>query len=263
VAGPGVPSDAQDASPAAPAGVPTNVVATTGPSSVKVTWDAPATTGTYPVAGYEVGWSGGEMGSKECDVAADQPRVCVFPIAPGTEITAVVFAVDSKGNAGEPAFAPVGEVPAPTVPATVPASNGDLVRPAGETGSVVAGKEITLTGSGYLPNSTVTVAIYSDPQVLTQVVTDGTGAFTVTVTVPAGLTDGDHTLVASGVDASGAVRYMTLPITVTGGLATATGPATAGLADTGADVALPLAGGALALLLGGGILVASRRRAHA
>jgi hypothetical protein len=112
-----------------------------------------------------------------------------------------------------------------------------------------------LTGHGYLPNSTVSVIIYSSPQVLTSVVTDGTGSFTVTVTVPKGLESGHHTLVASGVDSTGEVRYVTLPVTVSGGT-TGSG----GLAYTGVDVALPLIGGLIALVAGAALMVVARRR---
>ena len=96
---------------------------------------------------------------------------------------------------------------------------------------MVPGKTVTVTGSGYAPFSTVTLAIYSTPQVLTTVVTDASGNFTATVTVPAGLAAGSHTLVASGVDSSGALRYVNLAVTVHGDA-----PAAPTLAYTGADV---------------------------
>jgi LPXTG-motif cell wall-anchored protein len=73
------------------------------------------------------------------------------------------------------------------------------------------------------------------------------------VTVPAGLSAGNHTLVASGVDANGVARYVTLPVTVTGA-------GTASLAYTGADVTLPAIGGLVAVAVGGGLILASRRR---
>ena len=106
-----------------------------------------------------------------------------------------------------------------------------------------------MSGSGYMPNSTVTLLIYSTPQILTTVVTDATGSFTVTVTVPAGLAPGKHTLVASGMDTHGNVRTITLPVTVVGGLA-----------YTGTDVTVPALGGVAALSVGTGLLVLSRRR---
>ena len=90
---------------------------------------------------------------------------------------------------------------------------------------------------------------------LTSTVADGAGNIYVTVTIPAGLAAGSHTLVAAGVDAQGNPRYLTLPITVAGGT-TGSG----GLAYTGASVAVPAIGGLAALVVGGGLVVAGRRR---
>ena len=114
----------------------------------------------------------------------------------------------------------------------------------------------------------MSVAIYSTPQVLTTVVADGAGNFTATVTVPAGLAAGSHTLVASGIGSDGALRYVTLPVTVTaaGSAAITAGSAiTAGprLADTGADVTVPAIAGLAAVALGAGLIVAGRRRSAA
>jgi titin len=162
----------------------------------------------------------------------------------------VVLAFDSTQRDGEPAEVISGVVPASSV---LPESDGDLVLPPGTKASVAAGKTITVSGSGYAPFSTVTVLIYSTPQILTTVVTDGTGSFSVEVTVPAGLAAGQHHLVAAGVDPSGELRYLTLPVTVTGD-----GGAT--LAYTGADVVVPAIGGLLAVLTGAALLLVARRR---
>ena len=80
--------------------------------------------------------------------------------------------------------------------------------PTGSSSTVAPGKTVTVSGSGYAPGSSVTVVIYSTPQVLTTVVADASGNFTVEVTVPAGLAAGSHTLVASGVDTNGVLRYV-------------------------------------------------------
>ena len=255
--GVGAASTAVTGTPALPNGAPAHVVVTPGPSSYVVTWDAPTTAGTFPVAGYDVVWSGGQMGGILCEnVPVSAARRCVGAAVPGSSYTVSVFAVDSQGNWGDPsADVPVGTVAEPTVPAAAPTSTERLTLPAGQTDSVTAGKQVTLSGSGYLPNSTITLIAYSSPQVLTSVVTDATGSFTVTVTVPDGLESGHHTLVASGVDPTGAVRYVTLPVTVTGGT-TGSG----GLAYTGFDVALPLTGGLIALVVGAVLMVAARRR---
>jgi hypothetical protein len=171
-------------------------------------------------------------------------------VAPGLDYEVMVWAIDSEGNDGEWSEPiPVGAV-AP--PASVPPSDGPLQAPPGAANGVGQGQKITISGTGYAPDTLVTILIYSTPQVLTSVWTDSDGAFTVEVTIPVGLAAGQHTLVAAGVDPNGVMRYMTLPVTVT--------EATAVLAYTGADIAAPAFGGLAALAVGGGLLFAGRRR---
>jgi hypothetical protein len=239
------------AAPSSP-GTPTIVV---GPSSLKVSWTAPTTqAGTYPFAKYGVmiPVDHGQSGGPEivCETSA---LTCTLPVKAGVTYPVWVVAVDDHGNEsdmGDPVTSDV--VPNPEAPATVPTKNGDLTLPAGATSTVAPGKTVTVSGSGYAPNSTVTLAIYSTPQVLTTVVTDASGNFTATVTVPAGLEAGNHTLVASGVDSSGTVRYVNLAVTVS-----SSGKAT--LAYTGVDVALPSVVGLGAVFLGVGLIVVRRR----
>jgi LPXTG-motif cell wall-anchored protein len=184
---------------------------------------------------------------------------CTAPAQPGVTHRVVVVAVDTTDRAGEPAEVTSGVVPASSV---LPESDGELVLPSGTKASVAAGKTMTVSGSGYAPFSTVTVLVYSEPHILTTVVTDGTGAFSVEVTVPAGLPAGQHHVVAAGVDPSGELRYLTLPVTVTGGdgNGAAGGGGGATLAYTGADVVVPAIGGLLAVLVGAGLLFVARRR---
>jgi hypothetical protein len=251
---PSAPSLEQDVTPRKKATAPTNVTVTTGPGTVTVSW-SPSVAGTYPIIGYGVdltwispdGQSGG--GGPIC-MTGPTVYTCTADVQPGVKHDLVVFARDSSGyEFGEPAFITTGLVPAAL---TVPEADGALELPSGGTATVAPGKTITVTGSGFGAFSTVTMLIYSEPQVLTTVVTDGTGSFSVEVTVPAGLAVGQHTLVAAGVDAAGQLRYLTLPITVTAGGAM--------LAATGADVTAPAIGGLAAVLLGAGLLVVARRR---
>lgn len=241
--------------PFASIGAPGNVAVTTTPTSVTVSWTAPTVAGTFPLAGYGVGLGAGEMGGEVCTTAADVLSCTVTGVQAGMDYSVVVYAYDSKGGmgAGSP-FVMTGAIP---FPASVPASDGALAGSGFSTGSVTPGQSITVSGTGYAPFSTVTVLVYSSPTVLGTAVADENGAFTFTGTLPAGLAAGSHTLVAAGIDVDGNPRYLTQAITV--GADTDSG----GLAYTGADIALPLAGGAAALLLGGGLLVASRRRANA
>ena len=255
---PGTTSAAVSASPAVKIGAPTNVAVTTAPGTFTITWAAPTTPGTHPVGGYEAGYGQEGWGDLACETAANV-FTCTGEALSGQTYTVGVNAVDTKGNAGiSSAPLSTGVIP---FPATVPASNGTMTPAAGSSDKVVAGKTMVVSGTGYLPGSTVTVLIYSSPQVLTTVVADASGNFTVTVTVPAGLTAGQHTLVASGVDNAGNARFTTLAVTVSAsGVATISGPK---LAATGADVTAPLLGGLAALAIGGGLIVASRRRSAA
>jgi titin len=255
---PGTTSAAVSASPAVQIGAPTNVAVTTAPGTFTITWAAPTVSGTHPVGGYEVGYGQEGWGDLACETAADV-FTCTGEALSGETYTVGVAAVDTKGNVGiSSAPLSTGVIP---FPAAVPTSNGPLTPAAGSSDKVVAGKTMVVSGTGYQPLSTVTVLIYSSPQVLTTVVTDASGNFTVTVTVPAGLTAGQHTLVASGVDTLGNARFTTLAVTVSAsGVATV---ATPKLAATGADVTAPLLGGLAALAVGGGLIVASRRRSAA
>jgi titin len=248
-------SEAVSASPAVKIGAPTNVAVTTGPGTFTVTWAAPTVQGTHPVGGYEAGYGTEGWGDIACETAADV-FTCTGEVDPGQTYTVGVSAVDTKGNVGI-ASTPLstGVIP---YPATVPTSNGPLTPAAGSTDKVMAGKTMTVSGTGYMPGSNVTVLIYSSPQVLTTVVADASGNFTATVTVPAGLAAGQHTLVASGYDTLGNMRYTTMAVTVSAaGAATATGP---NLANTGADVTVPALGGIATLGLGAGLIAMSRRR---
>lgn len=250
---PSYESDEVTGTPHKKATAPGNVRVVAADGTLTVSWEA-STAGTYQIDGYAVGlvWMnpGGQAGGGAplCDTS---PTVfsCTAPAQPGVAHDLQVFAFDSDENPGEVATVTSDVVPAPS---TVPESDGDLVLPAGATASVDAGKTITITGSGYAANTSVTILLYSTPQILTTVVTDGNGSFTATVTVPAGLAVGQHTLVAAGLAPDGTMRYVTLPITVTAGGAM--------LANTGADVTAPALGGLAAVVVGAGLLVAARRR---
>ena len=190
---------------------------------------------------------------------ARPPPTCAAASSPRSPAGATGSASRRSTTSDNPgvssAVVTVSDVQRSVVPTAVPTKDGDLVRPAGQSGSVAAGSTVRVTGGGYLPGSTVTLIAYSTPQVLTTTVADGSGNIDVTVTIPAGLAAGNHTLVAAGVDAQGNTHYLTLPITVTGGT-TGSG----GLAYTGADIAVPAIGGLAALAIGGGLVLAGRRK---
>lgn len=143
--------------------------------------------------------------------------------------------------------------PAPVpAPATVPTADGPLSTPQGAISSVTAGRQITLTGSGYKPNSDVDLYVYSTPQKIGSVRTDSAGNFSVAVTLPAGLAAGAHHLVATGVNSLGAPRFLRMDVTVR-----AAGKL---LAGTGVDPGPVLVVGSALVAAGGALLVVTRRR---
>jgi LPXTG-motif cell wall-anchored protein len=264
--GPSAASNAVTAAPQAPIGPVTNIKVAAVPGQVTVTWDPPALPAGRSALEYQadiVSVDNPNSSGEICTVHPGwgEPLICVYNGAPaGEQLEVQIGAWDEYGQLGLLTEKIQVTVPFP-VPATVPASHGALIPGAGSSDKVVAGKSMVVTGTGYRPGSTVQLVIYSTPQVLTSVVADGGGSFTVTVPVPAGLAAGQHTLVASGVDSSGNARYMNLPVTVSkSGVATLSGRR---LASTGTDVTVPLLGGVAALAVGGGLIMASRRRAAA
>jgi hypothetical protein len=246
--GPSANSNAVQATPAKPIGAPVGLTVTRDQGKVTASWSAPTDAGSYDVATYDVGIFQPGMGDPLCAATATV-FTCTGDAKAGDGWQVNVTAIDTAGNRGTRSAA----VAVP-FSMSVPTSNGTLTQGAGASNKVVAGKTMVVSGTGYLPGSTVTVLIYSSPQVLTTVVADPSGNFTVTVTVPAGLAPGQHTLVASGVDTLGNDRFTTLAVTVSAA-------GTASLAYTGADVGLPAIGGLAAVALGAGLIVVRRRAA--
>jgi hypothetical protein len=168
----------------------------------------------------------------------------------GTTYTVSVVALSAGGSS--PASAPSGDVVplAPVVSSTPPDTNLPLDTANGAISSAAPGQAIVVKGSGYAPYSSVTITIYSSPQVLATVQADSAGAFEQAVTVPEGLPTGTHSFVAAGVDKNGNVRALRLDVTVaatgSGGNLPITGPAVIWLIVAG--FALTLAGVAMRVI---------------
>lgn len=141
--------------------------------------------------------------------------------------------------------------------ADYPVEQGDLVIPGDDTSSsptVQAGSAVTLGGGGFAPGATVTVTIESTPQTLGTTVARATGDFSATVTIPADVSAGQHTLKASGATSTGAVLVLSQRVTV------ATRPSSE-LPATGSSIASVLLIASAALVVGGGGLIVVRRNA--
>jgi hypothetical protein len=200
----------------------------------------------------------------------------------GVGTSSLTVSAPPGGEAGATASVTTATVAAPQVPASPPNSPLVLTTDKGTDTTAVPGEQIVVSGSGFLPYSTVSIVVCSTPIVLGTVTTDGAGAFSTAVTVPAGLAAGAHSLVAYGVDPAGATHSLQLDITVAAagagggsGAASSSGTSAQGtkaattnpdgsLAYPGASVdPLPFVVVGAALLLAGLVLlvaVRSRRR---
>lgn len=121
-------------------------------------------------------------------------------------------------------------------------------------GGVTAGGAATFQGSGCAPGATVTVTI--DGRLMTTVVADGSGEYNGSFI--ADLAPGEYTVTATCGDV-----VNTSPLTVRGVSTSAPRPGGTGgapLARTGSDTNGLLVAGAALLLVGGGAMVAARKR---
>jgi hypothetical protein len=173
--------------------------------------------------------------------------------------------------------------PAPvSLPDSLPSPDGALT---GVPGTTSPGQTFTATGTGFAPYAPVTFGIYSSPMTLAHATADASGSASASVTIPSGFS-GSHTVTAAGMGATGSPQFLEAGTTVAatstrtpagsgshgvGGVSASRGPgvgpnggSSSGLANTGArvnPVALTQIA-LLALLAGGGLLVATRRRAR-
>ena len=101
--------------------------------------------------------------------------------------------------------------------ATDPSSNAVVsMVTSGSTGllqlQIEEGANLATTGSGFRPNSTVTVYIFSTAIVLGSVQTDSQGAFQSSVILPSELESGTHKIQVTGWSPAGTKRIVTVPV---------------------------------------------------
>jgi hypothetical protein len=135
-------------------------------------------------------------------------------------------------------------VSAPELPPTLPTSNG----PATVTGSTVAGGTVTLSGSGFAPGSAFTAGMYSTPTTLGVGTATATGAASLVVTIPSGLT-GSHTMVLYGKTTTGTPFALTKSVTVTAASSSPTPTVTATSDENSGTLPKTGAGGSVTTLV--------------
>jgi hypothetical protein len=119
--------------------------------------------------------------------------------------------------------------------------------------SIGPGGSLTVSGSNFAPGDTVTIVLHSAPVTLGTTTVNASGAFSAVVTIPSDTAPGQHEIVASDTDGDSA----STSLLVTGTVPLA---ATPSLPFTGADIAALSGVGAVALALGGMLILTGRRR---
>jgi sugar lactone lactonase YvrE len=252
--GDGDASAAVNVTPAAPQNpapppAPTSAVAAAGVSSVTVTWTAPSpATG---VTGYTVL---AQPGPATCSTSSVSMTTCLIGATVGTSYSFTVTAHSASGDSPASTASATVTPTAPDIPATVPlTAPTTLTTTQGAITEATAGQQVTVVGTGFAAYSTATIIVYSSPTALANVTTDAQGNFTDPVTVPSDLAAGDHNLVASGVDPTGAQHLIRLAFTIA---------ADTPLAQTGAPTATLIQLGLLLVTAGGAITATASRRSR-
>jgi LPXTG-motif cell wall-anchored protein len=178
--------------------------------------------------------------SSTCAIAGLIDTALALPIAAGN-------ANPARYIKGELAIFPPGAVVPTTTTVPLPAPDPTVDLPGGP---VVPGGKLAVSGSGWMPGTTVTISMAGVH--LRNATVDDNGNFSTEVTIPSGLADGEYTLAVAGTDADGNPRTVNSTITVESGADA--------LPATGGDASPWVLVGATMLLAGVGLVAPRRRR---
>lgn len=191
-------------------------------------------------------------------VSSGKATLTTTSLPAGTASITATFTATAPNNFAGSASAPVtlDVVAAPMFTSVTSGGktlhNGDTLNP---------DQSVTLAGSGFQPDESVEVDVHSAATKLATTQADASGHISVTVTLPSTLSNGTHTLTATGALGTATFSFVvdvtTAPATPTTPAGSSSGSGTGGLAETGSDVfgglllgSVLAAAGALALLLG-------------
>ena len=233
VAGPGPGTANVSVTPVAPVvsmdppavipGAPSTPTVVLAGASVAVSWSAPSR--SAGITGYTVSAS---PGPATCSTSSVGSTSCVIGTTAGISHTYRVVAHSAVGDSPPSGPSVAVTTTLPELPTTVPVSAPTtLTTPEGSLHSVVRSQPVTIVGSGFAAFSTARVVMYSTPIVLATVTTDANGSFSVDVVVPAGLAEGPHNFVATGVSVGGSERLIRMPVELVPDPSPFAGPPTA------------------------------------
>lgn len=122
------------------------------------------------------------------------------------------------------------------------------------------GGSLVVTGTDFDANEGVTVTLNGYSTALGSTTTNSSGDFSITVTIPTNATTGSNTITATDTSGYANSAPLTLGSCVTTVAATSTTTTTSGLAFTGADIAGMAGVAAVAIGVGGILVLTTRRR---
>jgi hypothetical protein len=187
---------------------------------------APAAGGPVPVSGACAAYdpkSGNELvvgGTSQGSVQGTEYLLVVSPkLANSTATTTTTAPAGNSSGTSLPSGAHSGTSTIPTrqVTPVVRAAPGNARAPLQETATNLRpGSLVTLSGSGFRPNSMITITFQSNPIFIGRVLANQSGDFTATVTVPAKAPAGTHHFQASGTAGEGSGMQLVAAVTVLG-----------------------------------------------
>jgi hypothetical protein len=238
---------------------PTEVGGTAGANSITVTWRPPAVTGAG-ITGYTVTATAPYYPIRSCAVPVTRSPCTITGLAAGVRYVPRVVAVGKGGSSalasGTTTVLPSGAVQAPqSVPSYAVATGSRAAGP---------GTRLALSGSGFRRATEVLLNLYPGGRSLGTVTTSSGGALSASVTMPADVTNGPYTVLATGLDRAGRARYLATSVRVAGAAAirtlggagsgartsTTTAPSMFDLAVTGPAAGPVLLGGFLLIMTG-------------
>jgi LPXTG-motif cell wall-anchored protein len=127
--------------------------------------------------------------------------------------------------------------------------------------TVVLGGSVTVGGFNFDAGETITITIHSAaPQTLGSTVANSSGAFSDTVTIPTDLVPGQHTITATGLTSGLSASATITLVSATTAVSSSAPTSSSTLPYTGADVAAASGVAGAAIAIGGGLVLASRKR---
>lgn len=168
-------------------------VRTAGTTSARVTWSAPTASNGAPITGYT---ATARPGGASCTAMGDTRECVLSNLTVGGTYEVSVVAGNAAGESPpSPASSPYVQ--------QAPGQGSLSIGFQGSVGQPAAGMPVAVSGTGLLAGSTVTVIVQSDPQVVGTTTVATSGAFGMTVLIPAGLEPGNHRVIVTGTDPNG------------------------------------------------------------